>query len=142
MKVIRPLAWFKKQYPELVEFIISDVSTQSKKSEDNCIYMWFCWSGTNVATGNKGLPNWYFDKKGNDINKGLKVLIGQIVMYGRFYDVEDFSKTVGANIINNHCKKNDAYCKRAAKMIRENFIYYYHNQEELKVLYDILKEKS
>jgi hypothetical protein len=142
MKVIRPLVWFKKTYPQLVEFIISDISTQSKKSEDNFIYMWYCWAGTNERTGNKGLPNFYFDKKGHDLNKGLKVLIGQIIVYGKFYDVKDFSEMVGVNIINLHCKKNDIYCKRIAKIIRENFSYYYHNQQELKELYNILKEKS
>ena len=143
MKHIRPLAGWKKQNAESLYALMLDVTTHSKKSEDNLLYMWCCWRNTHRLTGIvKEPPNFYFNERGYHKNKGLKVLIGQIIAYGMYYEVEDFGNNIGANIIKLHSKENDVYCKAAAKYIKNNFAYYYHNPSKLDEWYNILKEKN
>ena len=142
MEQIRPLAGWKKQNPDALYCLMLDVTTHSKKSEDNLLYMHFCWRNTHKLIGIVKEPNFYFNERGYHKNKGLKVLIGQIIAYGMHYGVEDFSNNIGANIIKLHSKENDVYCKAAAKHIKNNFDYYYQNPSELDKWYNFLKEKK
>lgn len=142
MEQIRPLAGWKKQNPDALYCLMLDVTTHSKKSEDNLLYMWLCWRNTHRLIGIVKEPNFYFNERGYHKNKGLKVLIGQIIAYGMYYGVEDFSNNIGTNIIKLHSKENDVYCKAAAKHIKNNFVYYYQNPLELDKWYNFLKEKN
>jgi hypothetical protein len=140
MEQIRPLVAFKKHRAALVKFILRDCTSHCKKSEDNEIYACMAYIQTIKYTQLDGINNFYFNSKGNHNNKGLKVLIGQIVLLGWYYEVEDFADNIGANIIKLHSKKNDWHCKAAAKHIKNNFVGYYHNPSELNEWYKILKE--
>jgi len=142
MKQIRPLVKFKKERKKLVKHILRDCHAGCEKSEDNEIYVYMCYLNTVGLTELKGYPNFYFNRKGNHCNKGLKVLIGQITLLGWYYEVEDFADNIGANIIKLHSKENDVYCKAAAKHIKNNFDYYYQNPSELDEWYNFLKEKN
>ena len=142
MEQIRPLAGWKKQNPDTLYCLMLDVTTHSKKSEDNLLYMWLCWRNTHRLIGIVKELNFYFNERGYHKNKGLKVLIGQIIAYGMYYGVEDFSNNIGANIIKLHSKENDVYCKAAAKHIKNNFDYYYQNPSECDEWYNFLKEKN
>jgi len=142
MKNIRPLAGFKKQNPVFLDWLKIDNNIHSKKSEDNLLYMWLCWRNTHRLIGIVEPTYFYYNERGYGYhkNKGLKVLIGQIIAYGMYYGLEDFADNIGANIIKLHSKKNDWHCKAAAKHIKDNFLGYYHNPSELDEWYKILKE--
>jgi len=142
MKHIRPLVKFKKENKELVNFLLNDCHSHCKKSEDNEIYSFMCFSNTIKLTELMGYPSFYFNSKGSHNNKVLKVLIGQITVIAWYYEVEDFGDNIGANIIKLHSKDNNVYCKAAAKDIINNFVYYYQNPLELDKWYNFLKEKK
>jgi hypothetical protein len=84
--------------------------------------------------------SFYFNSKEEFTNIGTVSEIGRLLLYGWYYNIESWSIEIGGYIYNAYKKIessgetfNDLDFKKAVKHIRENIIYYYQNEPELKL---------
>ena len=84
--------------------------------------------------------SFFFNERGEDVIKGTVSEIGRLLLYGWYYDIEDWAQEVALYIYKAYKKIeiageafNDLEFKEAVKHIRENIGYYYHNEPELKL---------
>jgi hypothetical protein len=145
-KQIRPLAAFKKAYPEYYAKIegLSKDDNSSKKGGEN---MWYWWYGSlqmdlggDNTSGKRREDPFFFNTEGNKTNIGTVSEIGRLLLTGWSYSCVDWTKEVSSYVYRAYQKKrergdtfNDLEFKEAVKHIRENIGYYYHNNSELKL---------
>ena len=84
--------------------------------------------------------SFYYNSKEEYTNIGTVSEIGRLLLYGWYHNIESWSKEIGGYIYNAYKKIessgetfNDLDFKKAVKHIRENIIYYYQNEPELKL---------
>lgn len=136
-KVIRPLIAFKRQNPELYNTIyLPLLESNSAKGRENEFYFFYAISNL----GRKGKDSFFFTTQGSFTNKGTVSEVGRLLLYGWYYNVEDWTKEIGIYIYNAYKKIennketfNDLDFAKAVKYIRENIEYYYQNKTELKL---------
>ena len=135
-KVIRPLAIFKKLNPELYNIYLGLMDSKSLKGKENDFYFYYC----NFNLDKRGKDSFFYNSEGMCTNKGTVSEIGRLLLYGWYHNIESWSKEIGGYIYNAYKKIessgetfNDLDFKKAVKHIRENIIYYYQNEPELKL---------
>jgi hypothetical protein len=140
--VIRPLAAYKKAHPELYSLLSSDIESTSKKGQENDIYFNYCMFNLEATTFIKttDIDTFFFTPKGAFINKGTVSEMGRLLLYGWYYDIQDWAQEIGMYIYKAYKKIessgevfNDLEFKDAVKHIRDNIRYYYNNKPELKL---------
>jgi hypothetical protein len=146
-KNIRPLSAYKNANPSFYTHYkeASGVifKTQSKKQEENNWYWAYGFLVSkipHVIEGEKS-TGFYFHKTENRIvNKCTAVEVGRLCLVGWYYNIENFALNICENIYNAFCLKNekniefnDLEMAEALKHIRENIIYYYNNEDSLKI---------
>jgi len=137
---IRPLVAFKKVNKKSWDnFIKCWQPTGTKKSIENQFYWNYCCSEFGSKL-DKEHPFFWKDK--TCTNKGTISELGRLLLYGWYYDDEEFSMQVCQWILNAWTKKpkvfNDGAYKRFVKSIRDDYGYYSQNQNEVKI--ELLKE--
>ena len=136
-KVIRPLIAFKRLYPELYNGVyLRLLESNSAKGRENEFYLWYAY----FELGIKGLDSFFWTTQGNFTNKVTVSEVGRLLLYGWYYNLEDWTKEIGIYIYNAYKKIesnketfNDLDFAKAVKHIRENIKYYYQNKTELKL---------
>jgi hypothetical protein len=136
-KVIRPLTAFKRLYPEYYNKVyLLLLESNSAKGRENEFYLWYAY----FKLGVKELDSFFWTTQGNFTNKGTVSEVGRLLLYGWYYNIEDWTKEIGIYIYNAYKKIennketfNDLDFAKAVKYIRENVKYYYQNKTELKL---------
>jgi hypothetical protein len=136
-KVIRPLTAFKRLYPERYNGVyLGLLESNSAKGRENEFYLWYAY----FELGIKGKDSFFWTTQGNFTNKGTVSEVGRLLLYGWYYNIENWTKEIGIYIYNAYKKTennketfNDLDFAKAVKYIRENVKYYYQNKTELKL---------
>jgi hypothetical protein len=136
-KVIRPLTAFKRLNPEYYNKVyLPLLESNSAKGRENEFYLWYGY----FKLGIKELDSFFFTTQGDFTNKGTVSEVGRLLLYGWYYNIEDWTKEIGIYIYNAYKKIesnketfNDLDFAKAVKYIRENVGYYYQNKTELKL---------
>jgi hypothetical protein len=136
-KVIRPLTAFKRLNPEYYNKVyLPLLQSKSEKGRENEFYLWY----SIFKLGIKGKDSFFWTTEGSFTNKVTVSEVGRLLLYGWYYNIEDWTKEIGIYIYNAYKKIennketfNDLDFAKAVKYIRENVKYYYQNKTELKL---------
>ena len=136
-KVIRPLTAFKRLNPEYYNKVyLPLLQSKSEKGRENEFYLWY----SIFKLGIKGKDSFFWTTEGSFTNKVTVSEVGRLLLYGWYYNIEDWTKEIGIYIYNAYKKIennketfNDLDFAKAVKYIRENITYYYQNKTELKL---------
>lgn len=148
-KIIRPLSWYKKVYKEWYEFyttgLFRDDYSGSVKNKENQFYynfgFYILYSERNVNLDGK-FDKFFFLDENTRNNKTLITEFGRLKMYGLYYeyhysDAPDITDDICRWIKSSWEKKNsiitDSVFVSVVKYIRENYLYYIFNRDELKI---------
>jgi hypothetical protein len=130
-KQIRPLTAFKKAKPEYYTRVYLPL-----KVKENEFYVWYAIFTLDI----KDKDSFFWNINGNLTNKVTLSEIGRLLIYGWYYNIEDWAKNVGGYIYRAYKRKektgevfNDLHFAEAVKHIRENIAVYYHREEELRL---------
>lgn len=144
-KNIRPLAAFKKTNPETYrrygkEYNLFEGNFSAKQKENN-FYWSYAFFNSEIPMRIDEKPNSFYWKDEDTMqNKCTITEIGRLLLYGWYYDNEKFTLEISRNLYNAYIYKiehniifNDLEFSEAIQHIRDNFIYYYQNEEDLKI---------
>ena len=140
-KVIRPLSKWKKENEERWQNVymplIKDSISESNKSIENEFYFVFCLFNLKEHE----LDSFFYSSKGNWTNKVLVSELGRLLLYGWYYNIEEWTKEIGIYVYKGYKereKNKEPLDKKEIsikiKHIRDNIGYYYHNTSEVNML--------
>jgi hypothetical protein len=137
-KEIRPLTAYKKANPEIYKFYLSCIEKPtSKKGIENDFYFWYAILQLKKV---EDKSNFFLTPNGDFTNKGTVSEIGRLLLYGWYYNIENWAQNVAMYIYKAYNKKiksedifNDLEFKKAINHIRDNIAYYYNKEQELKL---------
>ena len=145
-KAIRPLSKWKKENEDRWMFLymplIKESIPESKKSIENEFYFVHCifTLETDFKT-KREQDSFYYTPKGNLTNKVLVSEIGRLLLYGWYYNIEEWTKEIGLSVYKGYKEreKNKEHLDKKEisikiKHIRDNIGYYYHNTSEVNIL--------
>lgn len=141
---IRPMATFKNACPELYKFYNSSLifeGTFSAKQKENNFYWMYAIANSKIPINKDNKPNSFYWKDGSTMqNKCTVVEMGRLLLYGWYYNNVNFTLELCENIYNAYIYKqdnnitfNDLDFSKAIYHIKDNFIYYYQNKNDLKI---------
>ena len=146
MKQIRPLSAFKKANKKHFDLITTsaDSKIHSKKQQEIIWYFQYCCLHLS-SNFDEEFPQdkdawfkFFFTASGYKRRNVLIISeIGRVMLYGWYYDINEFAERIAMFIIRsmlkNEGKLNDIEYKEACTHIRNNIGYYYQNENELKL---------
>jgi hypothetical protein len=143
-KHIRPLIAFKKLnariYNLICEAVNSEESSSIKGKENNWYWMYAFISYDEIFDSKNNPPSFFFKTNDKKNNKGTTIELGRLLLTAWTYDIESWALNVGSYVYKAYQKKisenepfNDLEFKDAVKHIRENIVYYYSNESDLKL---------
>jgi hypothetical protein len=147
---IRPLVAYKKTNPSLYDLIngLSDTDGLSKKQQENEFYWNYCMLESKLVSSDRSLQEYrsqpahlfFWKDEYNRNNKTTITEMGRLLLAGWYYDIEEFTIAVCRHIYNgwqrvkdNGGNIDDLIFAEAVKHIRENIVYYYHNEQDMRV---------
>ena len=146
-KQVRPLKWFKENSARFYGVVLDLASTignsASKKGKENDFYhaLGIMMFGGELKQ-NIIQDLFFFREDGNSANKGTITELGRLFLIGMYYGeaTKTFALKIGDYVHKSYHRKrekgepfNDLEFKDAVKHIRDNFGYYWHNQDETKL---------
>ncbi|MDW7670792.1 MAG: hypothetical protein SCK57_08145 [Bacillota bacterium] len=151
-KQIRPLTVYRRENPEMYDYITSSFIMGNKKlSEKQIENEFYWWYGVVASKGDEqedsqGIEakikrkRFFLKDENTRQNKVVGAEIGRLLLHGWYYDIQDFTKKISGYIISGYHSKidrnkiiNDSEFVDAVKHIRENLLYYYNHEHELKL---------
>jgi hypothetical protein len=147
-KVIRPLSKWKKQNFEMWQNVylplFQDIQIESKKSVESYAYYLYCTfnlKGTDYLVKRPHMDSFYFTSKGNHTNKVLVSELGRLLLFGWYYNIEDWTNGIALYVYRAYKEReknketfNSIEVSKKIKHIRENIGYYYNNTSEVNLL--------
>lgn len=146
---IRPIATYKKLNPETYKFYNESSmfsGTYSTKQKENNFYWCYAFHNSNIPFKNSSDNpsnfdyNIYFRDYNTMQNIGTITEMGRLLLTGWYYNIVNFTLEVCKNVYNAYCFKvekgkqfNDLEFAKAVKHIRDNVLYYHHNEKEFKI---------